>query len=127
LQQDKPGAGTETKKEKTLKEKGVDLMKPTSRETEALVFYYKSLIEYSIKHFVEQFKAKCQLAMPRPIPIIVSGGTSMAGGFMDLFKIVFEKYRKRFPLEVSEIRQAAKPLNAVAQGLLVQAIQEYEE
>ena len=58
---------------------------------------------------------------------MVSGGTSLAGGFLDFFKAVFEKKRKRFPIEISEIRHAKDPLNAVAHGMLIQAMQEYDE
>jgi hypothetical protein len=43
-----------------------------------------------------------------------------------LFKSVFDRKRKRFPVEVSEVRAATDPLNAVANGLLVQAMQENE-
>lgn len=111
----------------SLKEKGVNLMDPKTREEEAITFYYKNLIDYVIRHFVMQFKKNCHLAVPHPIPIIVSGGTSMAGGFIDLFELVFKKYKAKFPVEVSQIRAAKDPLNAVAQGLLVQAMQEYQE
>jgi len=111
----------------SLKEKGVDLMNPKGREEEAISFYYKNLIEYVIKHFVAQFKQRCQLAVPKAIPIIVSGGTSMAGGFLELFQTVFKKHQRKFPVEISEIRAAGDPLNSVAQGLLVQAMQEYED
>lgn len=111
----------------SLKEKGINLMDPKSREEEALVFYYKNMIEYVIKHFTTQFKENCHLAVPRPLPIIISGGTSLAEGFVDLFKVVFKKHQKHFPVQISEIRHAGSPLNAVAQGLLVQAMQEYED
>jgi hypothetical protein len=35
-----------------------------------------------------------------------------------------DQKRKRFPIEISEIRQAGDPMNAVANGLLIQAMQE---
>jgi len=57
----------------------------------------------------------------------VSGGTSKAGGFLEFFKEVFEEKRKKFPIEISEIRAAKEPLDAVARGLLVQAMQEYAD
>ena len=59
--------------------------------------------------------------------MVVSGGTSLAGGFMEFFEKVFEKKRKRFPIEVSEIRHAKEPLNAVSYGMLVQAMQEHSD
>jgi hypothetical protein len=111
-----------------IKEQGLNLMAPETREQEALVFYYKALIEYALDEIAKRFKEiRGKFSLPKPIPIVVSGGTSLAEGFMDLFDKVFKKKRKRFPIEVSEIRQAEDPLNAVAYGLLIQAIQEYEE
>lgn len=111
-----------------IKERGVDLMNPQNREEEAISFYYKNLIEYALKHIAMQFKLNCQLAIPRAIPIVVGGGTSLAGGLMDLFTSVFEKkYKKKFPIEISDIRHANNALETVAHGLLVQAMQEYDE
>lgn len=110
-----------------IKEKGVDLNAPVGREQEAVAFYYKNLIEYTIDQIALQFASiQGKFTLPKPVPIIVSGGTSKAGGFLDLFKSVFEKKRKRFPIEVSEIRASVDPLNAVANGLLIQAMQESE-
>jgi hypothetical protein len=110
-----------------IKEKGVDLNAPQGREQEALTFYYKNLIEYSIDQIAFQFASvQGKFTLPKPVPIVVSGGTSKAGGFLELFKSVFDRKRKRFPIEVSEIRAATDPLNAVANGLLIQAMQESE-
>lgn len=110
-----------------LKEKGFDLMAPEGREQEALALYYKSLIEYCIDQTTREFiKIKDRFALPKAIPIVVSGGTSLAGNFLPFFEQVFAKKRRKFPFEVSEIRHATDPLNAVARGLLIQAMQEYE-
>ena len=111
-----------------LKEKGIDLMDPKTREEEALALYYKSLISYCIDQTMREFiKIKDRFSLPRPIPIVVSGGTSLAGNFVEFFTEVFESKRKKFPFEVSEIRHASDPLNAVARGLLIQAMQEHDE
>ena len=110
-----------------IKEAGVDLAKPKNRTEEALAFYYRDLINYVLDHIVAKFKQiEGQFALPQAIPLIVSGGTSMAGGFIDLFTTVFNERRKKFPITVSEIRHAKEPFNAVAYGLLVQALQEHE-
>lgn len=110
-----------------IKEKGIDLNAPQGREQEALTFYYKNLIEYSIDQIALQFASvQGKFTLPKPVPIVVSGGTSKAGGFLELFKSVFDRKRKRFPIEVSEIRASTDPLNAVANGLLIQAMQESE-
>jgi hypothetical protein len=111
-----------------VKEKGIDLLDPKNREEEALALYYKSLVEYCIDQVSREFiKIKDRFSLPKPIPIVVSGGTSMAGNFLPFFEKVFSKKKRKFPFEISEIRQAGDPLNAVAQGLLIQAVQEYED
>lgn len=111
-----------------IKEAGIDLLNPKTREEEALAVYYKSLIKYCLKHIAKEFnKIKGKFSLPKPIPLVISGGTSKAGGFVEFFKSVFMKESKRFPIEISEIRQAKDPLNAVALGLCVQAQTEYDE
>jgi hypothetical protein len=111
-----------------IKEKGINLLDPQNDQEEALVFYYKHLIEYCLKHIRQEFKKLGgQFSLPGPIPIVISGGTSKAEGFVEFFTEVFEKKKKRFPFDISEIRHAQDPLNAVAYGLLLQANQEYEE
>ena len=111
----------------TLKERGLNLMNPEGREAEALCVYYKALIEYVLDHIASEFhKIKDRFALPHPIPIVVSGGTSKAGGFLEFFTEVFAGKREKFPIEVKEVRAAKEPLDAVARGLLVQALQEYE-
>jgi hypothetical protein len=105
-----------------LKESGVDIAKPVGSEQEAIGFYVQNLIDYSIKGIIEHFhKVKREIMVPESIPIVVSGGTSLAIGFMDIFKARFEKYRSQFPVQVSEIRHARDPMTAVATGLLVLA------
>ncbi len=112
-----------------LKEnEGVDLMDPKGPVQEAIALYYKSLISYCIDQTMMEFiKIKDRFSLPRPIPIVVSGGTSLAGNFLEFFKEVFESKRRKFPFEISEIRHAGDPLNAVARGLLIQAMQEHDE
>jgi len=112
----------------SIKEQGVDLNNPVGREQEAIAFYYKNLIEYALDQIAARFKQiEGQFSLPRAIPMVVSGGTSLAGGFMEFYEKVFEKKRKRFPIEVSEVRHAKEPLNAVSYGMLVQAMQEHSD
>lgn len=110
-----------------IKEAGIDLLKPEGREQEALAFYYKKLIEYSLDAIAKKFvQGGSNYSANKAIPIIVSGGTSKAGSFLEFFNQVFKKNQKRFPIQVSEVRHASDPLNSVAKGLLVQAIQDSE-
>jgi len=111
-----------------IKEGGVDLMDPHGREQEAITFYYKELVRYALDQIALRFKQiQGQFDLPTAIPLVVSGGTSLAGNFLALFKTEFEGRRKRFPIEVSEIRHASDPMNAVANGMLTLAILEHED
>ena len=112
-----------------VKEKGLDLTKPEGRDQEAIVLYIRALIEYCLQNIAAQFrKVQQDVELPEAIPFIVSGGTSKAGGFMDIFQEEFERTKKRgFPIEISEVRHATNPLTAVAEGLLVLAIEEHAD
>lgn len=111
-----------------IKEGGVNLLDPQGREQEAIVYYYRAAMDYALEEISKRFKQiEGKFSLPKAIPLVISGGTSKAEGFMELFEKRFSRKRKRFPIEISEIRQAKDPLNAVAYGLLVQAIQEYSE
>jgi len=103
----------------SLKESGIDINSPVGREQEAISFFIQQLIDYSISGIIEHFhKVKKEILVPKPIPIIISGGTSLAGGFLDLFKKRFEGHKSKFPIAISEIRPARNPMTAVATGLL---------
>jgi len=111
-----------------LKESGIDLVKHETQPEEALALYYKAMIEFALDQVAAHFAQKAgQYTFPQPIPIIVSGGSSQAGSFLAFFEKVWKKKRKRFPIKISEVRAAKDPLNAVAFGMLVQSMQEYEE
>ena len=111
------------------KEKGIDLANVTlgNREAEAIVLYIRALIRYCLDNIAVQFRrVQNTLSLPEPIPFIVSGGTSKAPGFLDVFKEEFEQVKKKgFPIQISEIRLAKDPMTAVAEGLLVLAMEEH--
>ena len=106
-----------------VKESGVDLMNPKDRIQDAIVIYYRNLIQYTLETIRQKLEAAQNMpTFTRPIPLICGGGTSMIGGFIDVFREEFEKVN--FPIEVSEIRMANDPLKAVARGCMVAAIEE---
>ncbi len=112
----------------SIKEKGVDLAHPHpgNREAEAISLYIRSIIKYCLENIAIQFKkVQASIDLPEPIPFIVSGGTTRAGGFLDVFKEEFEAIQKKgFPIAISEVRPAKDPMSAVAEGLLILATQE---
>jgi actin-like ATPase involved in cell morphogenesis len=109
-----------------IKEKGVNLTKPTTRDEEAIALYIRSLIKYCLENISIQFrKVQTSIDLPEPVPFVISGGTTKAGGFLDVFKEEFEAIKKKgFPIQISDVRPAKDPMTAVADGLLVLAIQE---
>lgn len=112
--------GTTAAKICSLKESGVNIISPKSREEEAIAFFTRALIDYSIDNIITHFsKVKSEILVPKPIPIIISGGTSMTGGFVEQFQDRFQKYKDKFPIAISEIRAAKDPMSSVATGLLL--------
>lgn len=109
-----------------IKERGIDLTKPEGREQEAVVLYIRAVIDFCLQNIAAQFKrVKSDVDLPEPIPFVVSGGTTKAGGFLEIFQQEFEKIRKTFPIKISTVRPATDPLTAVAEGLLVLAMEEH--
>jgi hypothetical protein len=108
-----------------VKEKDVDLTAPKNREEEAIVIYYKELIKYTLQNIADRFHtAENMPHFPDPVSIVCGGGTSMVGGFIAIFKEVFEEVD--FPIEVKDIRLASDPFHAVAKGGLNAALSEAE-
>jgi hypothetical protein len=87
----------------------------------ALTHYYKQIIDHVLNNFIEQFNNSSNgLEIDEEIPIVISGGTSLPKGFLNLFIERFnEQYKEKFPYQVSEIRMVEDPLNSVAKGCLI--------
>ncbi len=116
-----------------IKEKGINLLSPNGREEQAIALYVRSLIDYTLQNIVAQFrKVQNDISLPEPIPFIISGGTTKAEGFLELFKEQFDGVKKKFPIQIvtkdnqPDIRCAKDPMTAVAEGMLVLALEEHE-
>ena len=94
--------------------------KKKRRILESLTYYYSSLMEYTNKKITYEFNEKVDVEIDDPIPLIISGGTSLPEGFTDLFTSIISKYE--LPFEIKEIRKAKNPLTAVANGLLIKTL-----
>jgi actin-like ATPase involved in cell morphogenesis len=115
----------------SIKEKGVNLLDPSEgeprylREREAIIVFYKNLINFVIDSIKKEFKKNSStVELPDSIPWIISGGTTKAKNFLEFFKQEFDKVRKDFPINISEVRLAGDPLSDVAKGLLIAAMNE---
>lgn len=92
--------------------------KKEKRVREVICHYYNELIHYSIDSICSKLSS-IEVDFPSALPIVVSGGTSRAHGFIDKVKEAFLNYN--FPFEISDIRQASDPMTAVAQGCLIKS------
>jgi hypothetical protein len=103
----------------------LDLLAPKGREQRAIQIYYKNLIRYALDAFKHQFEQESRdLYIERPIPLIVSGGTSLPKGFTEIFNQCLGDIAD-FPIPITEVRAASDPLKAVSKGLLIKARSEY--
>jgi hypothetical protein len=110
------------------KESGINLLKPQDKLQRAIVIYYDALINYVAEAI--QVELSKMIKIPRfgsPISIIISGGTSLPGGFLE--KMSAALLSKELPFEVGDIRRASNPdaLKSVANGCLLYAQMELGE
>jgi len=89
------------------------------RVKEAITHYYNSLISYSTKSILSRLD-DLTVDFPEDVPIVVSGGTSKAKGFIELITTNFENYD--FPFNISSVRVANNQLTAVAEGCLIKSL-----
>ena len=115
--------GIKASRATALKERGVNLLSPRNREEEAVEIYYRNLIQYTLENIKNRFETSEGMpSFPDPVEIVCAGGTSMIGGFVEVFQDVFEDIN--FPIEVKNIRRAEDSLYTVSKGCLVAALSE---
>lgn len=87
---------------------------------ECIYIFYNELINYVLMKICEKIKdISDNINIDIPIPIVLSGGTSLVDGFKEVFVDIFtEKYEKDFPFNVSEIRYSVDRLYSVSLGCL---------
>jgi len=103
------------------KESGVDLFNPTNKIMEAVSVYYSALINYTLQSIVYELGRR-RKELPRfktAVPIIVSGGLSLAKGFTEKIEISLKNLN--FPIKISGVRKARDPMTAVSNGCLLAA------
>ena len=98
----------------------LDLLKPEGKIQEALIVYYNVLMSYALDNIAYELERAKLPAFREPIPIIVSGGLTLADNFVEKFRD--EVSKKKFPFQIKEIRRAKDPMTCVAHGCLMAAI-----
>lgn len=90
---------------------------------QVLAVYYDDMVQTLVQAMRETFlQAKSLPRLGRPIPLVLSGGSVMPGGFLEKFETALRQ--NDFPVPVSEIRLAREPLNSTARGALIAALSE---
>jgi hypothetical protein len=105
----------------SIKEKKLDFnnLDESDDVSFALDAYYDAMIEHVFGLFGKKFQDS-KSKFSQPLDVVVAGGTSMPKGFCQkLEKIV---RGMNLPFQIKEVRHAKSPRNAVAEGLLTQAI-----
>jgi hypothetical protein len=103
-----------------IKESEIDLMSPKSREEEAIVLYYRNLISYVLQNFRQRFLlARDVPQFTEPVEVVIGGGTSLIGGFVELFAQEIKKVE--LPIPIAAVRRADDALSAVVRGCLIAA------
>jgi len=103
------------------KEEGsIDLMNPEGKIQEAIAVYYSVLIGYALDNIVYELERSKLPAFRSEIPVVVSGGLTLAKGFVKKFESTM--VGKKFPFRISGVRRAKDPMTAVANGALLAAI-----
>jgi len=112
--------GCPRSKATSIKERGIDIRDPKSREEEAVSIYYRSLINYVLSNIKSRFESGQNMpSFNEPVDIACAGGTSLVEGFIEVFRDEFAKID--FPIPVGRIFRSEEALTAVAKGCLVAA------
>lgn len=107
-----------------IKEESLDLSRqPKDKVTSALHIYYDEVISSLVGKLREEFENSRQLPkLERPMPIVLSGGTTKPRGFLQKFESAIKA--NGFPVQISDVRMASDPLTATARGCYIAAMSE---
>ncbi|MBF0227563.1 MAG: hypothetical protein HQK76_19120 [Desulfobacterales bacterium] len=109
---------------KSIKEQSLDLyQEPKDRITTALHIFYEDVINNLLDSLQRVLSSTDQIpVISKPIPIVISGGTSMPPGFKEKFEKALKRFT--FPVAISQVRLAEDTLNTTAKGALIMAMTE---
>ncbi|SVB56120.1 uncharacterized protein METZ01_LOCUS208974, partial [marine metagenome] len=102
-------------------EAGFNIHETNTGIQQAVSIYYESLLTYVVEQFKELYDRTPKKKLPNvtmKMPIVVAGGTSLVGGFVERLS---ELIKEDFPIPVSEVKHAKEPLFAVCNGLYAAA------
>jgi hypothetical protein len=125
-QQAAQATGTPVDKVTSIKEEDfeLDFTTDVGGVEGALSIYYENLLDYVIERVVEEVDEE-DVEEGLDVPVVVTGGTAMPPGFLDLFRDHLED--ADIPFSISAVSIAQEPLYSVARGALVAARSDEEE
>jgi hypothetical protein len=93
------------------------------KDLQALSVYYNDVVGSAVAEMRVRL-ADCARTgrFKRPVPVVLSGGSSLPEGFRSRFEQALTS--SAFPVPVSEVRMAESPLETTAKGALVAALTE---
>ncbi len=103
----------------------LDLMNPDpgNQIQQAISIYYGNLLVYTLEQIAYDLAKSPSLPKFKDaVPLVVGGGTSLPRGFIEKFNQALGAVD--MPVPISEVRHAADPLYAVANGLTLAASME---
>ncbi len=92
------------------------------RSDNVLTVYHDDVILSLVDSLRSVLSSTARPRIDQSIPVVISGGTSMPKGFIERFEKALRS--SEFPVQISEIRHSADPLNSTARGALVAALAE---
>lgn len=105
-----------------IKEKQLDLSVSefeASPEERALIFTHRHVIKNTIDTVLKTFASSENANIIEPVPIIISGGTTLPNGFVEMFEEELGKVS--LPFEYTEVIPVKDRLTSVAKGCLIYA------
>ena len=113
--------GVHTSRITLLKEQGVSLKRPKTREEEAIAIYYRNYIHYFLENIAQVFgKSKDTPKFKEPVDIVFAGGSSMVGDFLGVVKEEIKSVNMGFA--IGDLKLSEEPFTSVSRGCLFHAI-----
>lgn len=95
----------------------------TDKVQQALTVYYDDMIQTIVQSLKDALTTSRNIPkFGRAVPLVLSGGGVMPRGFLDRFESAI--LGVNLPVDISEVRLAANPLETTARGALVSALSE---
>jgi hypothetical protein len=110
-----------------IKEQGIDILNPDEKDKVqvAISAYYRVLIKYSVNSIIAEVnKLQSKPKFMKPIKVVVSGGTSLAKGFIEVFEEELNRVKDQLPFGIKQVVKANKQVTSVAEGALLALLSE---